>query len=280
MCHKFSFARHTHTHTHRYTHTKKRKGKMDKVLIVETEPAALSRSADTYYVFTSSSNYLTTLQSIPDGSIAEIRTEGIYPSEDLLAELFRLLKAKAKVAINGGMPDRQSGQTLSVDLKIQGFTDIMAAKDPGTGERFIVAQKPDGFDLGASAAVNIPVASNNNSGTVNGWGSSDDSAGLVDENELLNDGIVAPTEYDCGSSDDVAGKRRACKNCSCGLAELEAAEEAKGSAGALPTEPKMKSNCGNCSKGDAFRCASCPFLGKPAFESGTEKLVLSLQDDI
>lgn len=94
-------------------------------------------------------------------------------------------------------------------------------------------------------------------------------------------------------------RRRACKDCTCGLAELEEQEAANGAAagagagtndnpafflegdddipehlktatagveGIWPVdkraEAKKTSSCGSCYLGDAFRCGSCPYLGE------------------
>jgi anamorsin len=97
---------------------------------------------------------------------------------------------------------------------------------------------------------------------------------IINEDELLNDeGDLAPDMNGVSdpSDENDCGGRSACDNCTCGRADQEALS--------TRTEPLKSSACGKCGLGDAFRCASCPYLGKPAFKAGEEHLVLDMQDD-
>lgn len=107
----------------------------------------------------------------------------------------------------------------------------------------------------------------------------DDEDDLMDEDDLLDKDFKAPEAPEGGC----ITKPRACANCSCGRAEREA--DADAGTGLMDGEASngdanAASACGNCYKGDAFRCAGCPHLGKPAFKPGQENLQLNLVDDI
>jgi len=111
-----------------------------------------------------------------------------------------------------------------------------------------------------------------------------DEADLIDEDGLLEDDLLAPPPVmnaRSSKNDDKGAGRKPCENCSCGRKEIWEAEE-KGIADAGPEPPKQvaSSACGKCNMGDAFRCASCPFLGKPAFKAGEEHVVLQMTDDL
>ncbi|KAK2790874.1 electron carrier [Onygenales sp. PD_12] len=116
---------------------------------------------------------------------------------------------------------------------------------------------------------------------------------LIDEEALLDEDDMARPIAQPPECIPKAGKRRrACKDCFCGLAQkLEAEDLAKRSAADKALETmKLASNdlaevdftvqgkvgsCGNCSLGDAFRCDGCPYVGLPAFKPGEEVRLLN-----
>ncbi|KAI1762198.1 Fe-S cluster assembly protein dre2 [Hypoxylon sp. FL1150] len=121
----------------------------------------------------------------------------------------------------------------------------------------------------------------------------DDDDELIDEDTLLteedlNKPLAVPEE--CVPK--VGKRRRACKDCTCGLAQrLEAEDAAKRKEADSKLEAlKLNTNdlnevdftvqgkvgsCGNCSLGDAFRCDGCPYIGLPAFKPGEEVRLLN-----
>jgi hypothetical protein len=110
----------------------------------------------------------------------------------------------------------------------------------------------------------------------------DDDDFLLDEDTLLQNeaSLLQPPNTTVATKsavDDCSG-RAPCDNCTCGRAPSSSSsvEEKKESSNAASSS----SACGKCALGDAFRCASCPHLGKPAWKAGEEHLVLDLQDDL
>ncbi|CAG7936310.1 unnamed protein product [Penicillium nalgiovense] len=87
-------------------------------------------------------------------------------------------------------------------------------------------------------------------------------------------------------------RRRACKDCTCGLADKLEAEDKERRANADKELNVMKldtgdlaeldftvegktGSCGSCALGDAFRCDGCPYMGLPAFKPGQEVQILN-----
>lgn len=121
----------------------------------------------------------------------------------------------------------------------------------------------------------------------------DDDDELIDEDTLLteedlNKPLAIPEE--CVPK--VGKRRRACKDCTCGLAQRLEAEDAAKRKEADSKLESLKLNtsdlnevdftvqgkvgsCGNCSLGDAFRCDGCPYIGLPAFKPGEEVRLLN-----
>eukprot|EP00531_Pseudo-nitzschia_arenysensis_P004927 CAMPEP_0116137434 /NCGR_PEP_ID=MMETSP0329-20121206/12246_1 /TAXON_ID=697910 /ORGANISM="Pseudo-nitzschia arenysensis, Strain B593" /LENGTH=263 /DNA_ID=CAMNT_0003632349 /DNA_START=95 /DNA_END=886 /DNA_ORIENTATION=- len=185
------------------------------------------------------------------------------------------------IRVQGANSGKIDLQPINTSFLLAGLIGASERREPD-GSRILTATKRK-FAPKVSAA---PLRKKKNVVTLNldnfGMGD-DDDADMIDEDGLLEDEMLAPPpalNAQSAKEDDCAG-RKPCDNCSCGRAEVYAAEQAAG-ADSRP-EPKAavpSSACGKCNLGDAFRCASCPFLGKPAFKAGEEHVVLQMTDDL
>ncbi|KYN02912.1 PREDICTED: anamorsin homolog [Cyphomyrmex costatus] len=202
--------------------------------------------------------------------------------EDFLTETLRILKPDGLLVIYEPLSaDRKPDTVLTYPeriskLKLSGFKvkDTEQKKlntDPESKNLLlkvynnietvckISANKP-AFEVGSSILISFAKKQ------TNVWKLDDPvEEDLIDEDELLDESDLVKPDASSLKVCATTGKRKACKDCSCGLAE-----ELSGKA--VP-EDTVKSSCGNCYLGDAFRCASCPYLGMPAFKPG-EKVLL------
>ncbi|KAJ7591346.1 cytokine-induced anti-apoptosis inhibitor 1, Fe-S biogenesis-domain-containing protein [Mycena floridula] len=186
-------------------------------------------------------------------------------------------------------------QKLPSELTLAGFT-ILSQPD-GT----IIAQKP----AHSASPMRLLNRKKTDPATKKAlWTLSSPSTPVIDAESLLTDVDRQRPVPTCEPVNASAPRRkRACKNCSCGLAELEAEElraskvvlldgsqtgtarevdqiEKERLIQAAKLAPKATSSCGNCYLGDAFRCASCPYIGLPAFKPGEKVEIDFNMDDI
>ncbi|KAK9386932.1 cytokine-induced anti-apoptosis inhibitor 1, Fe-S biogenesis-domain-containing protein [Lipomyces mesembrius] len=109
-----------------------------------------------------------------------------------------------------------------------------------------------------------------------------DEDDLIDEDTLLDGDLPDALQIPVACQPTGKRRKKACKDCTCGLKELELQEQEARRANqsqvfALSlddtaeidfTVPGKTGSCGNCSLGDAFRCDGCPYLGLPPFKEG------------
>lgn len=226
-------------------------------------------------------------------------------SGDTLAEVCRVLRPDGKlylatvvIGISSDESKVSATQNVTSALKLSGFINVSQPKvcalsddlKQSLGSQFpnhdvclmeFSASKPS-YEVGSSSQLklsfankkqDVPHTSGNSAAVwkLSAMDMGDDDIDLVDDDELLDEEDrkkpdPASLKADCGTGD--GKKKKACKNCTCGLAEELDAEAGKNK----PSAPT--SSCGNCYLGDAFRCSSCPYLGMPAFKPG-EKIALS-----
>ncbi|KAI5056572.1 hypothetical protein GOP47_0028390 [Adiantum capillus-veneris] len=206
-------------------------------------------------------------------AIVSVSKNAGFHSMERLGDLMKVLKPGGTLIVEEPQFQSVKGK-MEKDLLLSGFINLQEL--PGLIDSLIAvrAEKP-GWDTGVSFSLKKKTKSG--SGGVSAVKlpalDADDDYDLIDEDSLLTEEDlkkpVLPKVDDCEVGK--AGKK-ACKNCTCGRAEMESSGKLSLTMDELENPPQ--SACGNCGLGDAFRCSTCPYKGMPPFKPG-EKITLS-----
>lgn len=151
-------------------------------------------------------------------------------------------------------------ETMVAELEMLGLfagaeqTTVSVRKSSGTYSNVTLSCRKPSWVMGAAARMDRTEITQTK------------ASAKIDEDALLGDEVPKPVGK--GKS-DCSTQPKACANCSCGRKELEdkvGAEEAKNKL----EKGTVRSACGSCYLGDAFRCETCPYRGQPAFKAGTK----------
>eukprot|EP01090_Pellita_catalonica_P014963 TRINITY_DN3929_c0_g1_i1.p1 TRINITY_DN3929_c0_g1~~TRINITY_DN3929_c0_g1_i1.p1 ORF type:complete len:277 (+),score=62.24 TRINITY_DN3929_c0_g1_i1:65-895(+) len=203
-------------------------------------------------------------------------------STDFFADALRILKPSGKLIFQDSRGD------LKGALIMAGFVDI--STNPIQTDVFEIVCFAPQWEVGVAESLATKTSKKESTSSVwtldgddmidtdvaplvqNAWESAAQDTtvevDLMDEDALLADeDLITPSIVSVDMNDDcdfgTGATKKACKNCSCGRAEIE-----KSDTGVVDTTKAPQSSCGSCYLGDAFRCGSCPYKGLPPFKPG------------
>ncbi|KAF7723741.1 Anamorsin [Apophysomyces ossiformis] len=238
--------------------------------LILTEPVLVADLSNTVCPITRKENDLVSMLKLAGFVDISAKVEAV--SDEELATFFKLW---------GASRVEQGVSRLSGKFGVARITAKKPAYEVGQKMMLNFKKKP--------AANNTTTATNTKKAvwTISANDDDEDDMELEDEDALLDEeDKVKPSKESLARPDDCemeGGRRKACKNCTCGRADMEEGESNVVSLDLMddiedeivevdPT-PKKVGGCGSCALGDAFRCSTCPYLGMPAFNPG-EKISL------